>query len=421
MSATAYFEKKVLNGTQTVLVEGYDWGPCVKESIICFCEKIRPESVDAEKFESIIERKTFPGQDASETKRSVINAYACDRKGKRTAEASEYLCLEMECDPENGRCCCYNTRTNWDEWCTTYELNVALKKDAALCLENGQEVTQLKIDPNVDLGQMMTPSIEGFVLGNQYTGTDGRSLNYAYYKPTGEKMPLVIWLHGAGDGGTDLKKVLLCNKVSALIRDDFQCRMGGAACILTPQTPTFWMQYDETGDWMNNPGKPSIYTRTLKELLDDFVVEHPEIDPARIYIGGCSNGGYMTMNMVMNYPDYFAAAYPICEGYMDDGIANGQLEKIRDVPIWFVYAENDTTVTPKRYEVPTIARLRSMEANIHTSIFADVHDTTGMYNGADGKPYQYDGHLSWFYFFNDQCRDDLTGENLWSWLGQQSK
>jgi predicted peptidase len=197
--------------------------------------------------------------------------------------------------------------------------------------------------------------------------------------------------------------------------------LGGAAYILAPQTPGFWLEYDEKGNWADNPGVPSIYTRALKELIDAFVAENPRIDADRILIGGCSNGGYMAVNMALQYPDYFAAAYPICEAYMDSGITDEQLAAVKDLPLWFVYAENDTTVAPGVYEAPTIARLKALGANVKTSVFADVHDTTGLYQQEDGTPYQYNGHWSWTYFFKNECLDDATGENLWAWLGEQSR
>ena len=136
---------------------------------------------------------------------------------------------------------------------------------------------------------------------------------------------------------------------------------------------------------------------------------------------GKANGGYMTMNMVLQYPDVFAAAYPICEAYKDSGITDKQLEGIRNLPIWFTYAQNDTVVPPADYEAPTIERLRAINPNLRTSVFADVHDTSGLYTNEDGTPYQYQGHWSWFYFFNNECVDDTTGENLWAWLGKQHK
>lgn len=128
----------------------------------------------------------------------------------------------------------------------------------------------------------------------------------------------------------------------------------------------------------------------------------PAIDRDRILVGGCSNGGYMALNMMLEYPDLFAAGVPICEAYRDSGIPDAQLERVKQLPLWFVYAENDPIVPPEDYAVPTLARLHRMGANVRTSIFPDVHDTSGRYNGPDGKPWQYVGHWSWLYFFNNE-------------------
>ena len=192
----------------------------------------------------------------------------------------------------------------------------------------------------------------------------------------GEKHALVIWLHGAGEGGNDPRLNTLGNEVTALFGDDFQKVMGGAY-VLAPQCPTFWMQYDEEGNWTDNKGVDSIYLTDLKALIDDYVANHESIDADRIIIGGCSNGGYMTMDMIMNYPDFFAAAYPICEAYSDAGITDDQIKAIKDLPTWFIYAKNDTTVDPTLFEEPTLKRLNAVGANVHTSIFEDVQDLSG--------------------------------------------
>ena len=73
------------------------------------------------------------------------------------------------------------------------------------------------------------------------------------------------------------------------------------------------------------------------------------------------------------------------------------------------------------YEEPTIARLKAMGANVHTSIFENVTDLTGINKNPDGSAYQYDGHWSWVYFFENRCTDDVTGENMWNWMGKQSR
>ena len=313
---------------------------------------------------------------------------------------------------------------------------MTLTEGSALKLSNGTPVTTLEVDPSIDLfvryggtkadaeanrnAQFTMPQLEGVDFSGVFTGADGRILRYASFIPAedGETHPLVIWLHGAGEGGEDPTIPLLGNKVSALYGEDFQAVMGGAF-VLTPQTPDFWLVYNENGDWQDNPGVSSLYNATLKELIDAYVADHGAIDPDRIYIGGCSNGGFMTMDMILSYPDFFAAAYPICEAYRDSGITNEQLAAIKTLPVWFVYAENDDTVLPDVFEAPTIQRLRDLGANVHTSIFPDVHDTSGLYTDENGAPYQYMGHWSWLYFFNNECQED--GVNLRQWLAEQRR
>lgn len=138
-----------------------------------------------------------------------------------------------------------------------------------------------------------------------------------------------------------------------------------------------------------------------------------------IYYEKKSFGGYMTMDMIINYPDYFAAAFPICEAYNNSGLTDAQLESIKDLPLWFIYAKNDTTVDPTAFEEPTLKRLNEIGANVHTSVFDDVHDTSDTYKGQDGNAYQFMGHWSWIYFFNNECEDN--GVNMWQWLSEQHR
>ncbi|MBQ5426425.1 MAG: prolyl oligopeptidase family serine peptidase, partial [Pseudobutyrivibrio sp.] len=287
---------------------------------------------------------------------------------------------------------------------------------------DGSEISKITVDEkiNLSLDSAIYPQLAGADLSGTYTGETGHTLTYGSFKPAedGKKHPLVIWLHGAGEGGKLNEIAVLGNEVSALYGDEFQEVMGGAY-VLTPQTETFWLQYNEDGEWGTNPGKDSIYLKDVKGLIDQYIAENDGIDTNRIYIGGCSNGGFMTMDMILNYPDFFAAAFPICEAYMDSGITDAQLKGIKDLPVWFIYAANDDTVVPDNFEIPTIKRLEAMGANVHKSVFDDVHDNSGRFTGDDGKAYQYMGHWSWIYFFNNECEED--GVNMWNWLAEQSK
>ena len=421
-----------LTGTQNVVIEGFDWGPTVTKTILTLNQAVAADSVTPGSF-AVVERKEAfdwaaledetldPTEHTiAEAPRAVTAAYPCDAEGNPVETASDRIALELAYDPNTGSPYCYDVLVGQNTVCNPYELAVTLAEGSALVTEDGTAVSGLSVEAAVDLSGALVPQLEGVDLSGSFTGTDGKTLTYGSYVPAddGERHPLVIWLHGAGEGGTDPSIPLLGNKVTALYGEEFQSLMGGAY-VLTPQTPQFWLCYNEEGDWQDNPGTDSIYLSTLKELIDYYVASNPAIDTDRIYVGGCSNGGYMTMNLVFTYPDYFAAAFPICEAYLDEGITDEQLASICDLPLWFVYAENDTVVPPDRYEIPTIERLRAMGADVHTSVFSGVYDTTGLYSDEDGMPYQYIGHWSWLYFFNNQCEENGVG--LWEWLARQSR
>lgn len=416
---------------QTVVIEGCPWGPAVTATIVELEQLVRAGSVRAEDFVVTERKESFDWATFSPvhvvsggSARTVTSAVTCTKRGVPVNAPSRYIRLELAYGPSEGSPFCYDVYTAKNTWCDPYSLEVKLAEGASLTSLTGQPVKELKVNPLIDRSAAQIPELDAFDTTGEFTGSDGKTLYYASYQPPllrGSRLPLVIWLHGAGEGGADPSVLLLGNEVTPLAESEFQAAMGGGAYILTPQTPGFWLEYDENGNWDDNPGVASIYTQTLMELIEHFVQENPRIDPNRILIGGCSNGGYMAVNMVLRYPDYFAAAYPICEAYEDAGITDAELESIKDLPIWFVFAQNDTTVIPETHEIPTLARLRAIGASPRTSIFADVHDTTGRYQAADGGPYQYSGHWSWVYFFQNQCVDDATGENMWDWLGRQSK
>ena len=129
----------------------------------------------------------------------------------------------------------------------------------------------------------------------------------------------------------------------------------------------------------------------------------------------------MTVNLILRHPDYFAAAYPVCAAYGSEFITDAQIQDIKNLPVWFTYARNDTVVDPAISSVPIIQRLRDGGAgNIHVSEFADVHDTSGRYKDGNGESYPYQGHWSWIYVFNRECVDE-NGTDLWEWLSQQKK
>lgn len=151
-----------------------------------------------------------------------------------------------------------------------------------------------------------------------FVSSSGDSLNYRLLEPevmqAGEKYPLVLFLHGAGERGNDNEKQLTHGGqmfLNPVNREKYP------AFVLFPQCP-------ESGYWAyeNRPqsfiptqmpvGKemPSVF-QAVKELLDMYLA-NPQVDKSRIYIMGLSMGAMGTYDMVSRFPDIFAAAVPIC-------------------------------------------------------------------------------------------------------------
>ena len=266
------------------------------------------------------------------------------------------------------------------------------------------------------------------------SGEKEMPLGYGYYVPQvrkAGKRPLIIWLHGAGEGGSDPTVAYTGNKVTAFSSEKIQAYFGGAY-VMAPQTPTFWMD-DGSGKY-HEEGK-TIYGKALKACIDEFVEKNPGIDRKRIYIGGDSNGGFMTMRMVVDYPKFFAAAFPVCEALYDKTISDRDIENIKNVPIWFVHAKNDPVVDPKKTASATYKRLLKAKApNVHMTFWNKIEDIRGAFAKENGKPFEYIGHFAWVHVYNDDCRLDFNGKpvtvtvdgvkrevGLLEWLSLQQK
>lgn len=389
-----------------IIVKGFDWGPAATKVVIKVGTDFdKTRNLDTSLFRVTQERKNEKG--TLNLDRTVTDAYYSDEYGNRVENIGDCVSIELKFSPEEGSPMFYDFATGFNKW-FDYKLTVKTE-DAKETVLNNED--------------FYFPEVKNVDLSGQFTGSEGHSLTYASFKPknaSAENLrPLIIWLHGMGEGGTDPLITLYGNKVTPLFGEEFQRIMDGAY-VLTPQTPTFWLQYKEgeQASWAKNKGQDSIYLKDLKELIDKFADEN-HVDKNRIIVGGCSNGGFMTMDLILNYPDYFAAAYPVCEAFYPRKLKKERLLPLKDMPIWFVYAKNDFTVLPIKYEKPLLRMFKKIGAkNIIVSEFADVHDTSGKYE-KDGKPYQYFGHFSWIYFFNNECIEN--GVSIWKWMSEVSK
>jgi predicted peptidase len=175
------------------------------------------------------------------------------------------------------------------------------------------------------------------------TFTQGKSaLPYRLLKPesTEEKTayPLVIFLHGAGERGTDNKAQLkhgVKNFASDEARKKYPCYVLVPQC---PPHPARWADWTAKGS-TKEPTQPLALVLALVEELK----KTHQIDESRIYITGLSMGGFGTWDLLARKPELFAAAIPICGGGDPKAV-----EKFAKVPIWAFHGAKDTVVPPSR-------------------------------------------------------------------------
>lgn len=176
----------------------------------------------------------------------------------------------------------------------------------------------------------------------------------------------------------------------------------------------------------------SMCSAVLMELFESYVAANSNIDTSRIYVGGCSNGGYMIMKLLILHPDYFATAFPACEAYLSEYITDEQIDEIKDIPIWFTHSSIDPVVPPGPSTVATYKRLVAAGAeNVHFTYWTDNKDLSGLYNDGKGNAYFYTGHHSWIHVLNNACTIDndyvegqttdsiSTGQTIFEWMAEQ--
>lgn len=395
------------------ITEIYDWGPAIPRIIVDLGKKVAQDSVANVSFKVHVARveKGTAGKVLGEGDRKITKVYVSDIEGN-AVDSGNYVTIEMEIGPEImiGSPMNYDTKTGLNSWIDCNYTITQLKD-----IQAGSEIiTGLVI--NKDAGGIRK-LVDDFTTAKM--SFDDITLTYASYAPAKDNVrnPLIIWLHGMGEGGTDATIAISANKAVNFASEEIQSYFDGAY-VLAPQTPTFWM--DGLGGFGDGTSK---YEKALMALIEDYVKNNDDIDTERIYIGGDSNGGYMTMLMVRDYTDYFAAAFPTCEALKDTLITDADIVRMKDIPMWFTAAKTDTVVKPEEYTIPTANRLIEAGAkNVQVSLFDNVIDTSGLYNTASGKPYEYFGHFSWIYVYNNQCTATINGDTItiMEWLAAQS-
>lgn len=202
-------------------------------------------------------------------------------------------------------------------------------------------------------------------------------LPYLLFLPKGynnsgsERWPLLIFLHGSGERGSDLNRVK-ANGPPKLVEAD----PAFPFIVISPQLPA---AADPDDPWSVGP-LDAILRHVLKTL---------RVDPNRVYLTGLSLGGMATWAWASTEPQLFAAIVPV-SATADPRTACA----LKSMPTWDFHGDRDDTLDPKG-DFEMVEAVRSCGGHPRLTIYPDT------------------GHDAW-----DQAYSDPA---LWMWLLEQRR
>lgn len=178
----------------------------------------------------------------------------------------------------------------------------------------------------------------------QWQAPNGTTVNYRWSAPekteTGKVYPLVLFLHGAGERGSD-NKAQIKHGVAPLLEN--AAKLGEPCFLIAPQCPAdlWWAPIERQSMRLNAAAKPNKLLEAVLALVAETQTQQP-VDGKRFYVTGLSMGGYATWDLLGRAPERIAAAIPICGGG-DPAMA----ASFKDVPVWAFHGEADPVVPAK--------------------------------------------------------------------------
>jgi predicted esterase len=188
-----------------------------------------------------------------------------------------------------------------------------------------------------------------------------------YSKDTAKQWPLMVFLHGSGESGTDIQKVK-ANGPPKLIEEGKQYPF----IVISPQAP-------EGEGW-----EPQVIIRLIRNIQQKY-----KVDKERIYLTGLSMGGFGTWSIAMKFPTVFAAIAPICGGG-----DTADIMKLKHMPVWCFHGAKDDVVKPEE-SYRMINALKKFNPDVRLTIYPDAN------------------HNSWTPAYNN--------DTLYTWLLQQKR
>jgi len=201
---------------------------------------------------------------------------------------------------------------------------------------------------------------------------DGYNANTSY--------PLVLFLHGAGERGTDNNAPLNGSQGAKLWAET--ANQASYPCfVVVPQCPADkqWVNTNwSLGSYSITNISISTELKMAKDIIETLETQY-NIDASRLYITGLSMGGYGTWDFILRYPTMFKAAIPIC-GAGDPSKAS----LIGTMPLRVFHSSDDPTV-PVSGSRSMVDAINALGPNTRTEFYTEYTDQ---------------GHYSWINAYN---------------------
>jgi len=202
------------------------------------------------------------------------------------------------------------------------------------------------------------------------------TLNYRILYPKNfsenKQYPLVLFLHGAGERGSNNTSQLAHG--SKLFASD-ENRDAFPAIVIFPQCPQddYWANasVDRTTQPLTlkfaNGGEPTKALSLVIKLMDDMVAK-PFVNKQQIYVGGLSMGGMGTFEMLSRKPAMFAAAFAICGG----GNTEAAKTYATTTELWIFHGAKDDVVIPQ-LSVDMVSAILKYGGTPNFALYADAN------------------------------------------------
>ena len=167
-----------------------------------------------------------------------------------------------------------------------------------------------------------------------------------YTNPSNKKWPLIVFLHGAGERGSNIEDVKKYGIHKVIQDKDIPF------IVVSPQCPenTVWEMH---------------FT-----FIDDLIREISRlysVDESRIFLTGISMGGYGVWNYAILNPKKFAAIVPVCGGAQ----YYWKAESLKNTPVWAFHGQKDKSV-PFTESKRVVDLLEKCGGKVRFSVFPDA-------------------------------------------------